>query len=77
MGHRFEKKSYAEYCQSWRKEYGLHKNDVQNASAKLVQMHSFFPAWHADSKSMATLFRQPWFLERVFDIYLWEMGGDG
>jgi len=77
MGHRFEKKSYTEYCQNWRQEYRHHRKNVQNASANLVNMRSFFPAWHADSESMSTLFGQPWFLERVFDIYLWEMGGDG
>ena len=77
MGHRFEKKNYAGYCKSWRQEYRRHRENIQNATAKLVNMRSFFPTWHADGESMSKLFGQPWFLERVFDIYLWEMGGDG
>jgi len=77
LGHRFGKRNYVEYCRAWRYEYVCHAKNIRTASAKLVKMRDFFPAWHTDSKAMSKLLSQPWFRERVFDIYLWEVGGDG
>ena len=77
MDSSFDKKSYSEYCQAWRKQYLVHQPAIKAASAKLIEIRSFLPAWHVDEEAMLKLTKQPWFLERVFDIFLWEVGGEG
>lgn len=77
FGHKLNKRSYAEYCDAWRKEYKTRHSDLKAASSRLIQMRSFLPAWHVDAKEMSATISDPWFIERVFDIYLWEVGGEG
>jgi hypothetical protein len=50
---------------------------VKRASELLREIQPFLAAWHKSKESIGELTREVWFLERVFDIYLWELGGDG
>ena len=46
------------------------------AASKLHEVRTFLPQQRSEPELIA-LASQPWFLERVFDIYLWEMGAEG
>lgn len=74
LGHRFDKRSYSEYCKVWRQEYKARYSEVKAASLRLTEMRAFLPAWHVDEKEMSKTITKSWFSERVFDIYLWETG---
>ncbi|MGZ0079706.1 hypothetical protein [Methylomonas sp. YC3] len=76
LGHTFDKRNYAAYCKSWREQYRLDRDNIKTAASRLIEIRGFLPAWHVDEETMSKLTRQPWFLERVFDIYLWEAGGE-
>lgn len=73
----FDSKSYTEYCSAWKRQYRLHRRSIKSACERLVEIRGFFPAWHANEKAMLKATTGSWFRERVFDIYLWELGGEG
>lgn len=76
-GHKGKPKDYKTYCASWKRAYKLNEQAVLNAVNELPKVRAFLPVdTPADDKLLA-LVRKSWFRERVFDIYLWELGGDG
>jgi hypothetical protein len=77
FGCNFENANYAQYCDSWRNEYRQREEAIENAASRLHEVRSFLPPWHGTDAEFQALASEPWFLERVFDIYLWEMGGEG
>ena len=76
LGHTFENRNYAAYCKAWRKQYRLDRGNIKTAASRLIEIRGFLPAPHVDEEALSKLTRQPWFLERVLDIYLWEAGGE-
>jgi hypothetical protein len=74
LGYEFTKRSYAEYASAWRAAYKRHKTEVVAAAEQLPNLQPFFSAWHDSPASIEKLIRKPWFLERIFDVYLWELG---
>ena len=74
LGHKFDKRSYEEYASAWNVAYNQSRGEVFAAAGLIPSLHPFF-ADSIDSPSLELLAREPWFLERVFDIYLWENGG--
>ncbi len=71
------KHSYAEYCAHWRTQYEQRKLAVEEAASRLPEARAFIPKWHGTDAELLALASQPWFIERVFDIYLWERGVSG
>jgi len=71
------KHTYAEYCAHWRTQYEQRKLAVKTGAARLLEARPFIPGWDGTDAELLALASEPWFLERVFDIYLWERGGEG
>jgi hypothetical protein len=72
-----DKITYGEYCRHWREHYGQREAAIKKAASRLPEVKAFLPPWHRTEAELTQLAAQPWFLERVFDIYLWERGGEG
>ena len=77
LGCAFENANYAQYCRCWREQYAQRQDAIKKAASRLHEVRAFLPSWHGSDEELNSLAKQPWFLERVFDIYLWEMGGEG
>lgn len=76
-GHKGNRKDYEAYCVSWKRAYKRNKQAVLNAVNELPKVRAFLPGDTPADDQLLALVRKPWFRERVFDIYLWELGGDG
>ncbi len=76
LGWEFDNKDYAKYYEAWHSQYQQHKLEIEQAAERLTKFQPFFGAWHDFEDSLRTTTSQPWFLERVFDNYLWELGDD-
>lgn len=74
-GHRGVKQDYPAYCAAWRRAFAENKQDIQAAVLELPKVRAFLPGATPPDKDLLKLVNQPWFLERVFDIHLWELGG--
>jgi hypothetical protein len=77
LGCNFQNANYSEYCRCWQEQYGQRRTAIQKAASRLREVRAFLPSWHRTELELTALASHPWFLERVFDIYLWEMGGEG
>jgi hypothetical protein len=75
--HRADRRDYLAYCESWRKAYKVHQHEIRDAVKQLPTIMSFLPASTPPAGKLLSIVTTPWFAERVFDIYLWELGGDG
>jgi hypothetical protein len=76
-GHKADRKDYVAYCTSWRRAYKKSRQAVLDAVNELPKVRAFLPGDTPPDDQLLTLVRKPWFRERVFDIFLWELGGDG
>lgn len=70
----FKNKDYADYFGIWKMTYAEHETDLISAAQQLPKLQPFFGSWGETQESLALVAKQRWFLERVFDIYLWELG---
>ncbi len=77
FGHKADRKDYEAYCASWKRAYKQNKQAVLDAVNQLPKVRAFLPGDTPADDQLMTLVRKPWFRERVFEIYLWELGGDG
>lgn len=66
--------SYEAYVEKWQAEFQVFRSPILEACSQLSRLGKFLPpgvtAAMADRWS-----KSKWFHERVFDHYLWEMGG--
>jgi hypothetical protein len=76
-GHKGKKKDYDAYCRSWKRAYKNNEQAVLDAVNELPKVRAFLPGDTPADDQLLSLVREPWFRERVFDIYLWELGSDG
>jgi hypothetical protein len=74
LGCEFDNKDYPKYYEAWHSKYDEHKFEIEQAAEHLTKLQPFFGAWHDSEDSLRTTASQPWFRERVFDNYLWELG---
>lgn len=74
LGCAFEDGDYPEYVRAWRDRYSEREKAIRIAASRLYEIRTFLPRLGGSGADLTTLTAQPWFLERVFDIYLWEMG---
>jgi hypothetical protein len=76
LGDDFGTPNYSEYCSSWRNQFNRHEVAIRNAASRLHEIRPFVRPWQRTDAELTALASQPWFLERIFDTYLWEMGSD-
>lgn len=76
-GHKADRKDYEAYCESWRRAYKKNKQAILNAVNELPKVRAFLPGATPADDQLLALVCKPWFRERVFDIFLWELGDDG
>lgn len=74
LGCEFDNKDYPKYYEAWHSRYDQHKVEIERAAERLTTVQPFFTTWHDSEDSLRTVTCQPWFRERVFDNYLWELG---
>jgi len=72
LGCNFPNANYGEYWKCWQEQYSQHRTAIETAASRLPDVRAFLP-WHRTEEELMALASQQWFLERVFDIYLWEM----
>jgi hypothetical protein len=75
LGFQLETNDYHGYCVAWRKAFKSNKTAIAAISAYPIEMRCLLPAGQAEYKLLVSYLGKPWFRERVFDIYLWELGG--
>lgn len=73
---KFNPLEYSEFEAVWRDEYNKCKDKIASAVARLPELQPFFSKWHDSPTSIESTVCEPWFSERVFDVYLWETGRD-
>jgi len=76
LGCKFKDRNYGDYCKSWRQQYSLCQSAIRQAASRLSEVKTFVPHQQTEAELTALAARE-WFLERVFDIYLWELGAEG
>jgi len=72
---KFNSHNYTEYVSAWKSVYTNVEADIEKAILTLPTGRAFMPETALTDSQLTDLANQPWFKERVFDIFLWEMGG--
>ena len=72
----FEKRDYRAYCESWRKQFSVRRKKIRAAARRLPEARGFLPLKYQKSR-LDALITKRWFVDRIFDIYLWEAGAEG
>ena len=66
---------YKSYCEAWEKEYEKRHNALALAARGLVNLPREYTRDPSLTNDQLTeIVREEWFIARVFDIYLWEIG---
>jgi len=72
MGAKFKSRDYAKYYEAWRTSYELYKPTIVKAVRGLHNIHKILPEWDQSPEGTREMVNSDWFLERVFDIYLYQ-----
>jgi hypothetical protein len=72
FGHRFN--DYTEYSNAWRKEYARAADSIRAAIQQLPKGRIFMRSCSLTDQELLNLAKEVWFTERVFDVFLWEVG---
>lgn len=75
LGREFSRRDYTEYLAAWRSEYAAIDSAIERAASQLPKGRVFMPSCRLTDEELLLLAKTPWFKERVFDIFLWEVGG--
>jgi hypothetical protein len=63
------------YYSRWREQFDSSCNEISAACAKLPIVHEYSEAPEVGTPQyIEGIASQPWFKERVFDVYLWSLG---
>ncbi len=76
FGHRFDVRDYSAYSKVWREEYISFEASIQSAVEQLPKGRMFMRACPFSDQELVRRAKETWFLERVFDAFLWEVGGN-
>jgi hypothetical protein len=71
----FNRRDYESYCGAWREEYANHEEAIAEAVAGSLETLPGPRHWGVATKRLVEWSRAEWFRERVFDKYLWLIGG--
>ncbi len=63
-----------EYYSRWREEFNLSYDEIAAACALLSRVHEYSAPDAPSPQDVEKIASQPWFKERVFDVYLWSKG---
>lgn len=75
MGNKFKNADYTLYCEVWRREFEKRSNEISLAAHGLVNLpRKYTAAFTLTDDYLTKIIDSEWFIERVFDIYLWEAG---
>jgi hypothetical protein len=69
--------NYKDFVEAWRSEYVTHEKAIEAAIKKLPNGRAFMPRTLLTDSELIGLSKEKWFKERVFDIFLWEIGREG
>ncbi len=73
-GEKFGECDYKGYRKGWLAQFVVHEKSIQKACAELIQVKDYSLAHAMADKELASLVRNRWFHERVFDKFLWWNG---
>ena len=71
---RTEPDDLKEYYSRWRTEFSLLYDEISVACASLPRVHEYSAPDAPTPQYVEKITSQPWFKERVFDVYLWSKG---
>jgi hypothetical protein len=73
---KFRKGDYKSYCETWESQYEPRSSEISRAANGLVNLmpREYTAAPSLTDAQLLKLVSANWFRERVFDIYLWEIG---
>jgi hypothetical protein len=75
LGKKFDKADYLAYCGAWLEEYKKRSDEISLAARGLITLpREYTAAFELTDCELTQIVNSDWFLERVFDIYLWETG---
>jgi hypothetical protein len=71
----YDDNDYKSYVEDWKEFYITKKEDVEKACNQLLKDYKYSrPGKEIDEEYVLKFYKQDWFKERVFDIYLWNKG---
>jgi hypothetical protein len=76
MSDGFTDRDYGAYAKVWREQYRKREALIRAAVATLPNARMFIRAELPPDDVLLKMVSERWFLERVFDIYLWVHNGD-
>ena len=68
-------KNIEDYYSRWQKLFASFGNEISVACALLHKVPEYSAPHAATPQYIEGIASQPWFKERVFDVYLWDLGG--
>ena len=69
--------NYSEFVKAWLSHYQHLESEIADVCRSLPSLlHYFFPFTSDEEQVAQAICSESWFHRRVFDIYLWHMGGD-
>lgn len=75
LKNKFNKSDYSLYCTVWKKEYEKRFDEISLAAHGLGDLpKKYTAAYYLTADQLTEIVYSDWFIERVFDIYLWELG---
>ena len=75
-GVKLKKSDYSKFFDVWHTEYKKFNADIRASSQKLVSVSRFSLARELSERDLERIVKSNWFHNRVFDYYLWYIGGD-
>lgn len=74
FGHKLADASYQHYVAAWRAEFMQHREKIEKAVDALPTGRLFMRAYETSDQDLLQMVHEPWFMERVFDVLLWDVG---
>lgn len=75
LGSEIEIGNYKSYFEAWESEYEKQSNEISLAAHGLVNLpRKYTAAFSLTDDQLTELVQKDWFIARVFDVYLWELG---
>jgi hypothetical protein len=68
---------YREFVNKWLKSFETYKSKIKNVCAALPEVTDYLVLRPEDVRQeVVAICSEQWFHQRVFDIYLWHIGGE-
>jgi hypothetical protein len=73
-GHKGIANNYGKYVKAWRTEYDELSDQIEEAIEDLPNARLYMPKTKFTDRQLRSFSKKEWFKERVFDVFLWELG---